>query len=578
MNKIFFTLVLAVLFFDTAILWAQADIKRLKKDVYTLAADSFLGRKPATKGDSLSEAYILNQIQAIKAKTLVDKGRHKVTFINSMEILPSNALKICNNDMQLKRDFVPALFSKSTTVEAKPFFVGYGLYSKKGDSLIYNHYENQKVEGAWVVFLQGVPEGIKISKREQSDRTKVLNAKDLGALGVLIVMKNQQLPEQTFDKVSSDAGLPVIYITRETFNLMFPHADSLIQLANKKVFQPIVSNVNVKATTALKPVYATSYNLVAMTEGSDATLKNEYIVVGAHYDHLGMGGSGSGSRKPDTVAVHNGADDNASGVAGVLELIRLVENAKQKPQRSIVWVFFTAEEMGLLGSKEFVKNSPVELSKIKAMINLDMIGRMNDSMPRLSISGTGTADVFAHILDSLSQHLPFSLKQNPDGNGPSDHASFYGKNIPVLFLNSGIHTDYHTPMDDREKINYPRMVQIVDFTEKLLYAIANYPTTMTFKETQSNQEQNSYRDTKITLGIIPDVAGTTEGLLVEGVKAGGYAEKAGLQKGDVIVSMDGKEIKNIYDYMARLNQLEVGHVLQIEIVRNGKKELKQIQL
>jgi len=576
MNKILITLVIALLFLNAAILWGQADINRLKKDVYTLAADSFLGRKPATKGDSLSEAYILNQIEAIKK--LADNGKQKVMFVNSMEILPSNALRIGNYDMQLKRDFIPALFSKSNTVEGKPFFVGYGFYSKKGDSLIYNHYENQKIEGAWAVFLQGVPEGIKISKREKSDRTKVLNAKDLGAVGVLIVMKNQQLPEQIFDKVPSDAGLPVIYITRESFNLMFSDADSLIHQANKKIFQPIASNVNVKATTALKPIYATSYNIVAITEGSDATLKNEYIVVGAHYDHLGMGGAESGSRKSDTIAVHNGADDNASGVAGVLELMRLVENAKQKPKRSIIWVLFTAEELGLLGSKEFVKNPPVELNKIKAMINLDMIGRMNDSTPRLSISGTGTTDVFAHILDSLSQHLPFSLKQNPDGKGPSDHASFYSKNIPVLFLNSGIHTDYHTPMDDREKINYSRMVQIVDFTAQLIYAIANHPTAMPFKETQSKQEQNSYRDTKITLGIIPDVVGTTEGLLVEGVKVGGYAEKAGLQKGDVIVSMNGKEIKNIYDYMARLNQLEVGHVLQIEIVRNGKKELKQIQL
>lgn len=560
------------------IVFTQTDVNRIKKDVYTLASDSFLGRKPATKGDSLSEAYILNQIQLTNAKTLADKGIHKVTFINNIEILPTNTLKISNNDMQLKRDFVPAIFSKSTTLEAKPHFAGYGLYSKKGDSILYNHYVNQKVKDKWVAFLQGTPENIKIPKREQSDRSKVLTAKDMGALGVLIVSKNQQLPEQNFDKVSSDAGLPVIYITKECFDLMFQNADTIIKQANNKMFQPIESTINIKATTVLKPIYATSYNIVAMTEGFDDKLKNEYIVVGAHYDHLGMGGNGSGSRMPDTVAVHNGADDNASGVAGVLELMRLVENAKQKPKRSIIWVFFTAEEMGLLGSKEFVKNPPIELEKIKAMINLDMIGRMNDTTPRLSISGTGTGNVFEHLLDSLSQHAPFKINQNPNGNGPSDHASFYGKNIPVLFLNSGIHTDYHTPFDDREKINYQLMAQIIDFTDQLIYSIANNPSPIVFKETQSHQEQNSYRDTKITLGIIPDIAGTTEGLLIEGIKSGGYADKAGLHKGDVIVSMDNKEIKNIYDYMARLNQLETGHLLHIEVIRNGKKILLEIQL
>ncbi|MGQ9846624.1 MAG: M20/M25/M40 family metallo-hydrolase [Bacteroidales bacterium] len=560
------------------IVFAQTDVNRIKKDVYILASDSFLGRKPATKGDSLSEAYILHQIQLTNAKTLADKGRHKVTFINNIEILPTNTLKVGKNDMQLKRDFVPAIFSKSTTLEAKPYFVGYGLYSKKGDSILYNHYVNQNIKGKWVVFLQGAPKSIKVPKREQSNRSKVLIAKDMGASGVLIVTNTQQLPEQNFDKVSSDAGLPVIYITKECFNLMFKNADTIIKQANNKMFQPIMSNINVKATTALKPIYATSYNIVAITEGVDDKLKNEYIVVGAHYDHLGMGGSESGSRMPDTVAVHNGADDNASGVAGVLELIRLVENAKQKPKRSIVWVFFTAEEMGLLGSREFVKNPPIQFDKIKAMINLDMIGRMNDSTPRLSISGTGTGDVFKHILDSLSQHISFELKQNPDGNGPSDHASFYGKNIPVLFLNTGIHTDYHTPFDDREKINYQGMAKIIDFTEQLIYAIANITTPIIFKETQSYQEQTSYHDTKIKLGIIPDITGTTEGLLVEGVKAGSFADKAGLHTGDVIVSLDNKEIKNIYDYMDRLNQLETGHLLHLEVIRNGKKILLTIQL
>lgn len=582
MNKLFFTISFTALFLNAVLLFAQADINRLKKDVYTLAADSFLGRKPATKGDSLAQRYILNEIKLTKAKLIDQKGLQAVSFVSDIDIMPENSMIIDNNEMQLRRDFIPALFSSSQTLETSAFFVGYGLYSKKGDSIVFNHYQKNNIEGKWAVFFQDAPENLKISKRELRDRTKVLTAKDRGAAGVILVTNKNSLPEQQFDRISSNSGIPTIYINKEVFNYLcsLNHyvADSLVAQASRNLFNPIAFNTIIKAKTNVKPVYATSNNVIAITTGSDSKLKYEYIVVGAHFDHLGMGGEGSGSRKPDTLAVHNGADDNASGVAGVLELMRLIEKAKQKPKRSIIWVAFTGEEMGLLGSKEFVKNPPVELSKIKTMINLDMIGRMNDSIPRLSISGSGTGSVFTSMLDSLSKQTSFAVKLNPDGNGPSDHASFYGKNIPVLFINSGIHTDYHTPMDDREKINYKSMVQIVDFTEKLLYTIANYTNTIDFKETRSSQQSQNYGDTKITLGIIPDVSGTTEGLLVEGVKAGGYADKAGLKKGDIIINLDGKEIKNIYDYMARLNQLELGRLLHIEIIRNGKKELLQIQL
>jgi len=562
---------------------AQADLQRLKKDVYTLSADSFMGRKPYNKGDSLSEAYILQQINNTHARLLNGKGLQEVKFVSTIEITPANYCKIGNTEMQLRRDFVPALFSKSEVLERSAIFAGYGLYSKKGDSVLFNYYSKYKVEGVWVIILRGAPEKFKISKRELNDRAKVLTAKDNGAAGVLLISEKGDLPDQNYDKVSSDAGIPVIYITKETFELLCKetknNADSLIYKSSlSKIFTPINLKTKVAAKTDLRPVYGFSNNIIAITDGSDNILKNEYVVVGAHYDHLGFGGAGSGSRKPDTSAVHNGADDNASGVAGVLELMRLIENSKEKPKRSIVWVAFTGEEMGLLGSKEFVQNSPIDLTKITAMINLDMIGRLNDTMPRLSLSGTGTGDVLDKMVDSLSKNVQFSIKKNPDGYGPSDHASFYSKKIPVLFLNSGIHMDYHTPFDDRERINYKGMVEIVDFTEKLICATADYKGNIEFKETRSKQEQ-SYRDTKITLGIIPDVTGGTEGgLLVEGVKAGGYAEKGGMMKGDIIVAMDGKEVKNIYDYMSRLNQLESGKTIHVEVIRKGKREVLLIQL
>lgn len=562
---------------------AQADLERLKKDVYTLAADSFEGRKPYTKGDSLSEAYILQQINNIHAKLLNKSGLQEVKFISTIEITPYNYCEIDDTEMQLRRDFVPALFSDSKVLKSTAIFAGYGLYSQKGDSTIFNHYNKTNVKGSWVIIIRGAPEKFKIPKRDLYDRAKVLIAKDNGAAGVLLVSEKGDLPEQYFDKVSSDIGIPVIYITKKAFEFICQktkkNVDSLISLAsNAKIFTPIELNTKIKAKTFLKPVNSFSNNIMAITEGSDSVLKNEYVIVGAHYDHLGLGGPQSGSRKPDTIAVHNGADDNASGVAGILELMRLIENKKNKPKRSIVWVAFACEELGLLGSKEFVRNPPIRLNKVKAMINLDMIGRLNDTMPQLTVGGIGTADFFDRIIDSLSQNFELNITKQLDGYGPSDHATFYLQKIPVLYLNTGIHLDYHTPFDDREKINYNGMVEIINFTEKLICQIANYTGNIEFKETRSKQELSRH-DLKIRLGIIPNIAGGSyEGLLIEGIKSGGYAEKGGLKKGDIIVAIDGKEVKNIYDYMSRLNQLETGKTINIEVIRNGKKEVLLIQL
>jgi hypothetical protein len=184
-NKLILTIAVVVVFCTTIKLSAQADINRLKKDVYTLAADSFLGRKPATKGDSLSQQYILNQIKLSSAKLLNQKGLQPVSFISTIEILPDNTLKIGNDEMQLRRDFVPALFSSSQTIESTAIFAGYGLYLKNGDSTIFDHYFQKNVEGKWVILLQDAPKSMKISKRELRDRSKVLTAKDKGAAGVL---------------------------------------------------------------------------------------------------------------------------------------------------------------------------------------------------------------------------------------------------------------------------------------------------------------------------------------------------------------------------------------------------------
>jgi hypothetical protein len=313
-------------------------------------------------------------------------------------------------------------------------------------------------------------------------------------------------------------------------------------------------------------------------QGSDPVLKDQYIVLGAHYDHLGFGGYGSGSRVPDTVAVHYGADDNASGVTGLIELAGKLSSDRNKPKRSIVFVAFAAEEMGLLGSKYFTQNSLIDLSKVTAMLNFDMIGRLKDNKS-ISISGTGTSVESETILNQLKTGSGLNLKYSPEGYGPSDHAAFYTENIPVFFITTGAHEDYHTPGDNLNGINLNGMVTVLTFSEKLVKSLADQPVALTFKEAGPKARSKQGYNFKVTLGIMPDVSGSdNDGLGIDGVRKGGPADTGGLLKGDKIVAIDGKPISNIYDYMGRLKKLESGQRISVDVIRKGKKEVFIVEL
>jgi hypothetical protein len=316
--------------------------------------------------------------------------------------------------------------------------------------------------------------------------------------------------------------------------------------------------------------------VVGFIEGSDPILKNEFIVIGAHYDHLGMGGPNSSSRMPDTTAIHYGADDNASGVSSILEVAASIKGLKTKPKRSIIIVAFGAEELGLVGSKQFFKNPLVDVKKIKAMLNLDMVGRMRPDKA-LSVGGCGTALEFEPLLNILEPKSKMKFSRNTDGYGPSDHASFYMEGIPVLYFSTGAHSDYHTPFDTYEKLDYNSMKLVANFTYQITVLLANRTAPLTYKETGS--KPMGFRKLKVTLGLIPDMVGNdNKGLRVDGVRKGAPAEKGGILKGDVIVSVNGQPVTNIYDYMARLQTLIPGQTANIEVNRNGKIEVLIIQL
>jgi hypothetical protein len=292
-----------------------------------------------------------------------------------------------------------------------------------------------------------------------------------------------------------------------------------------------------------------------------------------------MGGPESGSRWPDTLAVHNGADDNASGVAGLLELAQRLARSGDPLKRSIVIIAFDGEEMGLLGSKYFINNPLIDPKKIIAMFNFDMIGRLVADSGALVISGTGTAIESEQILKDHSGGLGYELKFSPEGYGASDQSSFYAENIPVFFFTTGAHEDYHTPDDDADRINYIGSKEVLDFAYNVIIDVDNRGQAITFREAGPKERPDYGRGFKVTLGIMPDFASTeNNGLRVDGVRKGGPAEKGGILKGDVIITLNGKQVTNIYDYMNRLKELDRGQVISVDVLRKGVTVVLIIQL
>ncbi len=584
------------LLFVTDAVFAQRNpeitAKELKTDVYFLASDSLKGRKPGTKEADVAANYIRKQFIASGLKLICDNGFQYFEIVTDVTAGPHNALKFDDFVGSMNKDFMPVAYSSNGTVNSNVVFVGYG-FDIDQDSLKWKDYEGLDVKGKWVMLFRGDPE---LDNNESKFipfteiRGKVLVAKDHGAAGVLIVTpvavdKDDKLIGLHSENNDVTSGIPVINIKREVGNLLLKSSgfklDSLEKILNKtRKPKTLVLPVVVSASAELIQKKARTKNVIGMIEGNDPVLKDEYIVIGGHYDHLGFGGPGSGSRMPDTVAIHNGADDNASGTAMVIELAGKLAPEKNRLKRSIILISFSGEEMGLLGSKYFTDHSPVDMKKIKAMFNFDMVGRFDKEKSSISISGTGTSLEADSIIRIYEKDLPFTVTHSPDGYGPSDHASFYASNIPVFFFTTGSHMDYHTPFDRADKLDYQKEKEIGDFSYNLIMNVDNLPKDLTFHESGKKEGYGrGGRRMKVTLGIMPDFAGTEKkGLRVDGVTKDGPAYRGGMLKGDIIVSINGLSVGNIYEYMSRLGKLKQGQTVNVEVLRNGKIEVLIIML
>jgi len=453
-----------------------------------LASDQMKGRFPGTPESWKCAKFIRTNFKAAGLRPLV---KHYFQYFQptvKIDTGTNNTFQFEGFSGKLIRDFIPLSFStmKSSLIN-KVVFCGYGLQFKL-DSLAFDNYKGVDVTGKWVMILRGLPEHFrkKAALRDSAtDYAKATIAIRNGAAGILFVSNEELANKKTesspnYDDLQRLRPRKTVSLTIPVIQIKRAVADLLLQPQNKTIQQ--LDSLNEQRSFELIPTLnavvdiqrrkVKTANVVGYIEGSDPELKDEYIVLGAHYDHLGMGGFFTGSLQPDTFAIHNGADDNASGSAAIMTVAAQLAKDHQLLKRSVIIVAFSAEEEGLLGSEYFTEHPPVPIEKIKVMINLDMVGHL-DEQKELYIGGCGTFSQGVPLLDSLKKESGLKVYVIPGSVGGSDHVSFYRKNIPVLGMHTGGHPEYHTPKDDLETLNIPGEEKVCDFVYEAIKNIAN---------------------------------------------------------------------------------------------------------
>jgi hypothetical protein len=539
------------------------------------------GRYPGSRGSKDVIAYITKQFKSYGVQPGVKNSFVQPFEINSDIVLgDSNYVKVNNKTLSPEIDYIPFSFSSSGVYKGEAVFAGYG-FKINTDDLVWNDYKSINVKGKWVIVMRHSPERDlqhSVFLKHSSLHKKMLVARDEGALGIIFIsqIEDPNLYPLKYLDGYKDSGIPVLHLSNSSADKILKKdgwtREQIQDYMNTKL-KPLSFTLSetIEAKVNLSLITSRAANIIGLIKSGNREFRDEYIVIGAHFDHVGNGGHSSGSRKPETVAVHPGADDNASGTAGLLELAQKLASQKGRLKRSILLIGFDAEEKGLLGSKYFIENPSVDISKIKAMINMDMIGRMKDST--FTVGGVGSSPVFENLLDSLSAYKNFKLNKTKPGYGPSDHASFYSKNIPVLFFFSGFHDEYHTPEDTWKLINLKGQKQILNLVYDLTFNLSRSQKPPSFSEAgPKNRSMETRSSFKVTFGIVPSYSSSVIGLEIDQISdSKGPAARAGLINGDVIKSINGKKINDIYEYMERLSELNPGLEVPVEIDRKGSK-------
>jgi Zn-dependent M28 family amino/carboxypeptidase len=595
------TVFVATFLVTTFVVVAQQSLEpsaeKLQQHVSYLASDELDGRRTGTAGANDAARYIAREFERLGIRTAPATDSRKINvmlarylqtfpYIGRVELGKNNVLSVRGGEtLRVGEDWMPLGISANQTLNlTEVVFAGFGITANE---LNHNDYKGTYSKTQVAVIEKGTPDGDNPHGKFTSAgqlRFKVAAAQSAGVGALLIISSEDDFKTDALVNLRYDnaglAGIPVAVISKQAAE----------KLRNAK---------EVKLTTDVVRVEVPAHNVVGVIEGSDPVLKNESIVIGAHYDHLGRGGEGS--LAPRSGEIHHGADDNASGTAGVLELARIFSAQKPKLKRTLVFIAFSGEEEGLLGSNYYVNHPLVPLAKTVAMINMDMIGRMKDG--KLVIGGVGTAKEWRQLINqantaqtmtvaanaggpapkgvpivvsangrpimSVDPKGGFDLALNEDGYGPSDHSSFYSKQVPVLFFWTGTHNDYHKPSDTFDKINYNDEARILSMVARIVRDIDSADQRLTYTTAKSDPPRGG--GFRVYLGTIPNYADSSDGLLIDGVRDDSPAAKAGLKAGDRIVKIGSREVKNVYDYTYALGEMKAGQEYVIEVVRGSEK-------
>ncbi len=549
--------------------------KIIRRDVETLASAKMAGRLAGSPGGRRAVAHIAGEFK--KAGLLHAPGLRDyfqpLSFTTSVTLDPGNSVAIKLKDTRVEglpdRDFLPASFSDDCNLKEIGFvFAGFGIRSKDPAR---DDYTSLDVKGKAVIVLRGGPDGEDPKSKYAAyypTRYKASIAKQLGAAALLVTGVSQEdddLPKLRTGAVAGSAGLPVISIKRSLLEAMLrPSAKKIPTIGELQ--QPTsfeIGDAWMSLVIKLKRNRSEAPNVLGYLPATAKT--KETLVIGAHWDHLGTGIEGSLAEKWGQV--HPGADDNASGVAGMLELARELSKLPIR-NRNILFAAFTAEELGGLGSAYFTKNPVPPLENLVAMINLDMIGRMRDK--KVILSGSGTSSFWKDAA-TASNIDGLSLSFHEDGYGASDHSNFYAHGIPVLFFFTGAHGQYHLPDDKPDTLNYEGEASIVALVKRVAVRLLDSPARPDYIKTEASGPSAGSRNFQVYVGTVPDFTEETKGFKVLSVRAKSPAESAGIKAGDLMVQLGEKKIENIYDYTYALQDYKPGETVSVTVIRDGTR-------
>lgn len=530
----------------------RESVEAIRNDVYYLASDALMGRKPGTDGDAMARAYILKQFQELSLRPYF-----KDTYLQEFSVPnridrseDGNSFSYKGKALTIDEDYYPVAYSGNGNFKGETQYVSFGIEDKK---LGRDDLDDEALKGAIAVMEISSPDGIHPHSKfkdwhDLPKRIRLLKRK--GAQAVILVLNegNANTPKSDFKSLES-LGIPVIY------------------LRNEKIAKKLRRSRAVEGAVSLTEVQDITYNIAGLIDNG----QRRTIIIGAHYDHLGMGGENS-RYVGDEPMVHNGADDNASGTAGLLAMARFLSNTKDPMMRrfNYLLVAFSAEEMGLLGSKHFVETTATRQESWHYMLNMDMIGRMENET--LAINGMGTSPYWRELIEPIECGL--SMQFSESGVGPSDHTSFYYASKPALHFFTGTHPDYHKPEDDAEKINVTGIYKVLGL---MCGIIRNTPQSADFPFTTTVVESTKAPKFSVTLGVMPDYMYSGEGMKLDGVSPDKPAAAAGLQAGDIITQLGAVQVSDMQTYMEALAQFKAGDKADLLYRRNGEVQRVQIQ-